>query len=324
MAMILITGGLGFIGSHTARALLDAGESCVLVQRREPGSAPAPLFAKELGSRVFVEQADAADPRSLLDLGERHPITGVIHLAGAYFGDPLTESRTSVNALLNIVEAAKAWGVRRVGIASSIGVYDVARPSPLREDTPLPLSAHHAIAAAKKVDEILASHLGAAVGIEIYAARIGAIWGPLGRASSRFFAVPQLVHAAVAGRRPDSATMPGGHAPYADDGIDLLYVRDCGRALAALQLADRLHHRVYNVSGGRLTTHREFVDAVIAAAPDARGLLDLAQGHDPDAALPQAWLAVDRLRQDTGYEHVYDTRRAVADYVAWLRAGNER
>ncbi len=34
--MILITGGLGFIGSHTTRALLDLGESCVLVQRRAP------------------------------------------------------------------------------------------------------------------------------------------------------------------------------------------------------------------------------------------------------------------------------------------------
>jgi UDP-glucose 4-epimerase len=34
--MILITGGLGFIGSHTARALLDLGEPCVLVQRRQP------------------------------------------------------------------------------------------------------------------------------------------------------------------------------------------------------------------------------------------------------------------------------------------------
>ena len=37
--MILITGGLGFIGSHTTRALLDLGESCVLVQRRATAAA---------------------------------------------------------------------------------------------------------------------------------------------------------------------------------------------------------------------------------------------------------------------------------------------
>ena len=49
--MILITGGLGFIGSHTTRAMLDLGESCVLVQRR--AAAVPDAFA---GRRVFVEQ----------------------------------------------------------------------------------------------------------------------------------------------------------------------------------------------------------------------------------------------------------------------------
>ena len=62
--MILITGGLGFIGSHTTRALLDLGESCVLVQRRAP-LLPADL-AGEAGQRVFAEQADLTDLAALL------------------------------------------------------------------------------------------------------------------------------------------------------------------------------------------------------------------------------------------------------------------
>ena len=318
--MILITGGLGLIGSHTARALLERGESCVLVQRREPG--PTPLFPDELGGRVLLEQADVADPRSLLAIGERHPITGIMHLAGAFFGDPVADARTNVNALLNVVEAGKAWGVRRVGVASSIGVYSPADPSPWREDQPLPLAAPHAIAAAKKVDEVLVSHLGAAVGIEIHAARIGAIWGPLGRVSSRFFAFPQLIHAAAARTEPKLDTLPGGRLPHADEGIDALYVRDCGRALAALQLADRLEHGVYNVSGGRLTSYRELSAAIAAAVPGIS--YDLPEGRDPRSHLPQAHLDITRLREDTGYEPEYDTEQAVADYVGWLRAGHER
>ena len=318
--MILITGGLGLIGSHTARALLDRGESCVLVQRREPG--PTPLFPEELGERVLLERADAADLRSLLAIGERHRITGIVHLAGAFFGDPVTDARTNVNALLNVVEAGKAWGVRRVGVASSIGVYDPAVPGAWHEDQPLPLAAAHSIAAAKKVDEVLVSHLAAAVGIEIYAARIGAIWGPLGRVSSRFFAIPQLILAAVAGTGPELETLPGGRLPHAEDGIDALYVRDCGRALAALQLADRLEHGVYNVSGGRLTTYRELSEAIAAAVPGTR--YDLPEGRDPQSRLPHAHLDISRLRKETGYEPAYDTERAVADYVAWLRAGDER
>ena len=324
--MILITGGLGFIGSHAARALLDLGETCVLAQRREPG--PNPLFAEETGERIVIEQVDVADLSALLDLGSRHQITGVIHLAGAYRGDPISDSRDNVVGLLNIVEAAKTWGVRRVGIASTIGVYDGGEVGALEESLPLPLSAPHAIASAKKVGEILASYLGAAVGIEIYAARIGAIWGPLGRTVSPFFAVPQLVHAAAAGNAPDLSTLPGGRLPYADEGIDLMYAPECGRALALLQLADRLEHRVYNVSGGRLTTYRELVDAISAALPDADINTDtdfaLPPGRDPQQARPRMWLDNSRLRQDTGYEPEYDTERAVAGYLGWLRAGNER
>ena len=194
----------------------------------------------------------------------------------------------------------------------------------LHESLPLPLSARHAIASAKKTNEILASYLGDAVGLEIYAARIGAIWGPLGRTASRFFAVPQLVHAAVAGHAPDLSTLPNGRLPQADEGIDLMYVRECGRALALLQLADRLHHRVYNVSGGRFTTNREFVDAISAALPGAGADFALPSGTDPRHPRPRFWLDISRLQQDTGYQPEYDTERAVADYVAWLQAGNER
>jgi UDP-glucose 4-epimerase len=318
--MILITGGLGFIGSHTARALLDAGADCVLVQRREAG--PTPLFAAELGHRVHLERADVADLESLLAIGERHRVTGIVHLSGAYFGDPLSDARADVNALLNVVEAAARWNVRRVVIASTIGVYDGGDTSPLREDLPLPLTAHHAIAASKKVNEILTAHLAAATGVAVHAARIGAIWGPLGRTASRFFATPQLVHAAAHGTAPDYATLPGGHAPHAEDGFDMFYARDCGRALAALQLAQHLEHHIYNVASGRITTYGELADAIDATVPGARP--ELAAGHDPRLTLPQAWLDVTRLRKDTGFEPAFDTESAVADYIAWLRAGHER
>jgi len=327
--MILITGGLGFIGSHTTRALLDAGEDCVLAQRREPG--PTPLFAAELGTRVHLERADVADPDSVLAIGSRHRITGIVHLSGAYFGDPLADARAGVDGLLNVVEAAARWGVRRVVIASSIGVYDAGVAGDTRdtgdtgslsEDMLLPLTAHHAIAASKKVGEVLVSHLGPAVGVEIRAARIGAIWGPLGRTASRFFATPQLVHAAAHGVQPDPASLPGGRAPFAEDGFDMFYVRDCGRALAALQLAERLEHQVYNVASGRVTTYGELADAIGAAVPGARPALPA--GHDPQLTSPQIRLDVSKLRKDTGFEPAYDTAGAVADYVAWLRAGHER
>jgi uncharacterized protein YbjT (DUF2867 family) len=72
--MILITGGLGFIGSHTTRALLDLGESCLLIQRR--AAAVPGALAGEAGRRVFAGQADITDRPAFLQIGKRHTITG--------------------------------------------------------------------------------------------------------------------------------------------------------------------------------------------------------------------------------------------------------
>ncbi|HWG27189.1 NAD(P)-dependent oxidoreductase [Actinospica sp.] len=318
--MILITGGLGFIGSHTARALVELGESCVLTQRREPE--PNALLADEIGKRVFLEQVDVTDGEALIEVCERHQVTGIIHLAGAYFGDPYEDARSNIGMFFTVVNAAKTLGIRRVGIASTIGVYDGGDEGALLESIHLPVSATQGIAMSKKINEILISQLAPATGVELYATRIGAIWGPLGRPAAPFFPTSQLIHAAAAGRELDLSTLPGGRLPHADDGLDLMYVRECGRALALLQLADQLDHRVYNVSSGRITTNREIVDAIATALPEAR--IELPDGHDPQNTRARSWLDTGRLRQDTGYQPEYDTERAVADYLDWLRAGNER
>jgi UDP-glucose 4-epimerase len=299
------------------RALLDLGESCVLVQRRA-AEVPAALA----DPRVVVERADVTELRTLLDVGDRHEITGIVHLAASMpwppgADEPVEATRTAIGGLLNVVRAARGWDVRRVGIASTIGVYGgVTVDGALGEDLPLPMTSGHVIPAFKKIGELLADHLAGATGVEIVNYRIAAIWGPGGRVASPFFAAPQLVHAAARGTAPDLSAL--GSPAYAEDAIDLCYVRDCGRAVALLQLADRLHHRTYNVASGRATTNAEVVAAIRKVVPDAR--LELPTGGTGR----RSHLDITRIRQDTGYEPAYDVDRAVADYLAWLRAGNER
>lgn len=321
--MILITGGLGFIGSHTARALLDLDESCVLVQRRSP-VVPAGLV-DEFGHRVFIEQADINDLPTLLAIGTRHKVSGIIHLGGsvpwppgAY--EPIEGARRAVDSLLNVLSAARELGVRRVGVASTIGVYGgLAEEPPYREDMPLPMTAGHAIPTFKKIGELLGNHLGGVMDIEVIHLRIGGIWGPRGRAASPFFGAPQLVHAAVHGSSPDLSTL---YSPaYSDDGIDLCYVKDCGRAIALLQLSKRLTHHTYNVATGRITTYAELAGAIKTVIPAAQ--MALPAGRNPDGAQHDVYLDIGRLHEDTGYQPSYDAERAVVDYIGWLRAGND-
>jgi UDP-glucose 4-epimerase len=317
--MILISGGLGFIGSHTVQALLDTGEECVLVQRSH-----AEVPAGRFDAPVAVEQADATDLEALLAVGRAHRITGIVHLAGSMPWPPSSEppvqaARRSLGSLFNIMQAAQEWGVRRVALASTIGVYAGARDpfeGPLSEDMPLSMSAPHLIPTFKKVSELLGGHLAGATGIEVVNLRISGTWGPLGHNPDPFFPAPQLIHAAARGRAPDLSGVRG--RTHAEDSLDLCYVKDTGRAIALLQLADHLNHRTYNIASGRATTNAEVAAAIRRAVPDAH--VDLPSGGETR----QAWLDITRLREDTGYAPVWDTERAAADYIGWLRAGNSR
>jgi UDP-glucose 4-epimerase len=317
--MILITGGLGFIGSHTVQALLDYDEECVLVQRSH-----AVVPEGRFDAPVAVEQADATDLEALLAVGRRHRITGIVHLAGSMPWPPSDEppvqaARRSLGSLFNIFQAAQDWGVSRVALASTIGVYGGAIDpfeGPLTEDMPLSMSSPHLIPAFKKVSELLGGHLADATGIEVVNLRISGTWGPLGHNPDPFFPAPQLIHAAAHGHAPDLSGVRG--RMHTEDSLDLCYVKDTGRAIALLALADRLNHRTYNVASGRATTNAEVAAAIRHAVPDAQ--VDLPSGGDAR----QAWLDISRLREDTGYEPAWDVERAAADYIDWLRAGNER
>jgi UDP-glucose 4-epimerase len=316
MAMILVTGGAGFIGSHTVRALAEAGEECVLLQRRNP---QVPPHLADLP--VHIVQADVADLDALLAAGKQYPITGIVHLAVALpwpvtEGDPIDASGRAVEAFLNIVRAAQAWGVRRVVTASTIGVYGLAGVGALTEDMPISLQHIHPIPTFKKITELLAAHLSAVTDVEIVNARISGTWGPGGHLPDPFFAAPSLAYAAARRSEPDLSGLLA--PPHAEDALDLLYVKDTGRALALLQLAGALSHSTYNVASGHATSNTDVIAAIRAGEPDFGYQLPSA------GARPQSWLDITRLRQDTGFEPRYDTATAAADYIAWFRAGNSR
>jgi UDP-glucose 4-epimerase len=215
-----------------------------------------------------------------------------------------------------VLQAASDWQVPRVGIASTIGVYGgVAASGPMREDMPLPMTAVHAIPAFKKIGELLGDYLASVAGIEVMNLRISP-WGPGGNPASPFSAVPQLVHAAARGTTPDFTAL---RSPAYADGFDMCYVKDCARAIALLQLAPRLSHRTYNIASGEILTNGDVAAAARKLVPDAR--VTLAEGG---SQAPKVRLDISRLRADTGYQPSYDTERAVADYITWLRQGHER
>ncbi len=311
--MILITGGMGFIGLHTARRFLDAGEDVVLTRfraNREPD-----FIRDEIGRRVAVESLDIANRTAVQELFGRHPITGVVHLAvpalrGVAVAD---EFCVNVEGLLNILEAARQAGVRRVSLASSVAVYSGIASGPFFEDMPLRMEPGNSTEAFKKAFELLGLHYGAQTGLDVIALRIAGIYGPLYHSMANL--PSRLTHAAVRGMQPDLAGGRGG-MPFAEDEFDGCYVKDCARGIQLLHQAGRLNHRVYNVGAGKATRNGDLAAAVNAAVPGAG--VSLPPGQGPQAR-SGAFMDIGRIRADSGYEPEYDVRRAIADYTAWLR-----
>ena len=310
--MILVTGGFGSIGAHTALALADLGEQVVVTRHRK---AAPPSF---LEGRVAVERADLADLEALRAIGDRHEITGIVHLAAVALEEPdaIAFMRRNTAMLLNTLEVARTWRVRRFAVSSSIGVY-IGAPGPRwHEDLALvPATSPNSILAFKRSVEAITPQVLQGTGVEPITVRIGTIWGPLGLADSPFFPIPRLISATVRGEAPDLT--PPRPAGFADDGGDRCYVKDCGRAIALLMHADTLRHDTYNVSSGRPVVNHEFVGAVNAAVPGAKA--SLLPGRAPDQPAEDPYLDTTRLIRDTGFEPAFEVRAGVADYVAWLQ-----
>jgi nucleoside-diphosphate-sugar epimerase len=304
--MILVTGGLGMIGAHTARALLDLGQEVVVTAYRRT---EVPSF---LAGQVTVEVLDTTDASAFLALGKRYEISDIVHLAGSVPGDPVGFFRAELTGLLNALDAARAWGVRRFAIASSLGVYIGRSEIPWHEDLALAtVDLPHLIIAFKKAVEPITNHALQGSGVEPVLLRIGSVWGPLMDPESPFNPIPPYISAVLRGETP---------ALYADDGGDSCYAADAGRAIAALTSAETLNHTVYNVSSGRPSTNRERAEALEALIPGLQLPLLSGRVNGPGQ---DPYLDISRLTEDTGFTPSFDVARSVAHYVAW-RSKNPR
>jgi UDP-glucose 4-epimerase len=311
--MILITGGLGFIGLHTARCFLDAGEQVVLTQyrvRREPD-----FIKAEIGRRVFVETLDVTASHDVIDLVRKYKVSGIVHLAVPGLGalSAAEDYRVNMMGFLNILEAARLFDVRRVSLASSVAVYASLPEGPFREEALLPVHSGNPTETFKKALEILGLHYASRTDVEVVALRIGSPFGPLYHS----LAAPtsRICHAAARGLPTDFTGVRRG-APYEEDDTGAFYVKDCAMAIQLLQMADKLSHQIYNISSERPMTYSEFVKAVKTVVPDAQ--VSLQPGRSPRHR-PGAFMGITRIKEGVGYRPQYDIERAVREYIDWLR-----
>jgi UDP-glucose 4-epimerase len=309
----LITGGLGFIGLHTAKRFLDVGEQVVLTQyrvRREPD-----FIKSEIGKRAFIEVLDVTVGHDVIDLVRKHKVTGVVHLAVPGLGalSAAQDYRVNMIGFLNVLEAARLFDVKRVSLASSIAVYASLPEGPFQEEALVPIHSGNPTETFKKALEILGLHYASRANLEVVALRIGSPFGPLYHS----LAAPtsRICHAAAKGVPTDFTGARRG-APYAEDDTGAFYVKDCAAAIQLVQMAENLPHQIYNIGSGSLMTYGEFVEAVKTVVPDAQ--VSLQPGRNPRHR-PNAYMDITRLKEDVSYQPQYDIKRGIEEYIGWLK-----
>ena len=138
---VLLTGGAGYIGSHTAVELLNAGYDVIIADNYANSS---PIVAERVtqitGEPVKCYQVDVADQAALKQVFQENPIDSVIHFAGLKaVGEsvrlPLDYYRNNLDSTLALLALMDAHGVRRLIFSSSATVYGNAE-APCREDMP--------------------------------------------------------------------------------------------------------------------------------------------------------------------------------------------
>ena len=140
---ILVTGGAGFIGTHTCVELLDAGHEVVVIDNLVNSKREALNRVERItGKTVHFHEGDVRDGAALARIFDQHPITAAIHFAalkavGESVAKPIKYYRNNVDGLLSVLEVMQARGVKQFVFSSSATVYGNPHSVPIDESFPL-------------------------------------------------------------------------------------------------------------------------------------------------------------------------------------------
>ena len=313
--MIMITGGMGFLGASLAKILCDAGHKILLTVHKQKELAP---FLEDYRDKnLFITPLDITDLGEVEKTIQAHGITSIIHAASVYEGKGTLYEAMRVNIIgtINILEASVGKGISRVTAISTEAVYQgIKQKEPLREDQLLHVESDRYIPGTKRAEENLALLYAAKTNLDIILVRASRIYGPL--AAGARSPIRLIAESAIGNKACD--------LPHVDEdeGHDNIYVKDCARGVVMIHTAKRLNHRIYNLGFGQLTTFGQIRDAVLKVFRNAQIVLGKNLGDVTATKSPldiNACLDIARIREELGFQPEYDIDKGIRAYIAWLR-----
>jgi len=281
---VLITGGMGVIGAETSRKFVREGHRPVIYSRHRDDRL---IF--DIVDKIDFEAGDVLDWPRLLDVIKRHRVTHIVHAAG-FVGavsatNPALSIQVNVMGTVNVLEAARAFDVRRLVYTSAKGIYgpvlgEYGPPTykPMPEDMPK------------------------------YPQRIYDSAKLMGEQTVLYYAIVENPFRGL----------PFHHVG-GDAKDDFIYNKDSALGIYLATIADKVPCRVYNIGSGIGQSLNDFAAVLRKKLPKADieigpGLNFLGMPYPPHGVYD-----IKRAGEELGFKPEYDLERGVEDYLDALK-----
>ena len=312
---ILITGGTGWVGTGLAHRLVERGEDLILFD-----IAPQIEGVADIKNNVKVVQGDQKVWPEVLNVVKENNAEGVFHL-GTLHSSPLhpwAVYEGNVAGIMNVLEAARLFGVKRVVFTSSIMTYGLGIPTETITDETLqrPISEY---GVTKLYGELIGRFYRKKFDLDFRCMRYPNIFDPSVRISKKLQYIAWMIQSAALGRPAE--------CPVSEDTkLPVLYYEDAMRATQMLYDApkEQIKTVCYNVVGVFPSLTAKEVELVIKKfIPEAKFT------YKPDPWVMDYYRSINniddsRAREEWGWKPLYaDFEKIVADFIKEVRSKPE-
>ena len=331
----LVTGGAGFIGSHVCERLLLAGHAVwafddlnnfydpqikrgnirdiqSLAPRNSSAQQPAtpggPAYSTGRARPFEFVQGDITDPAALGELFASVKFDQIIHLAARAgvrpsLAEPALYQRVNVEGTVNVLEAARKSGVKKITIASSSSVYGVNAKVPFSESDPI-FCAISPYAASKVACEALGHVYHHIYGLDVVMLRFFTVYGPRQRPDLAIHKFAQLIS-------------QGKPIPVFGDGStarDYTYITDIVDGILACT-RQTFGYEVLNLGESQTVTLARLIE-LIETALGKKAVLDRQQLQPGD--VPVTFADISKARARLGYAPCVKIEQGIPLFVGWF------
>jgi nucleoside-diphosphate-sugar epimerase len=269
-------------------------------------------YLQGMADNIEFFPVDMVDYASLFRLFKQYEgqIEGIIHIAGLMGGplfaaNPHYHIRINTMGTVNVLEAARIFGIEKFVYISSGSVYGERDDVPAETD---PMSPADLYGAAKASAEFLGLQYANEFGLDFRAARVYMAYGP-GHLPSELYPLYIAVFGCLEGN--NKVELDAG----ADQMVDYTYIKDIANAIALIYEAPELRHRQYNISTGVYHSLPELIEITSRYAG-----VSVETNIGPGRIMPRG-PSIDstRLKEELGFSPRYTFEEGVKEYADWIK-----